>query len=440
MACAHRTAGRRFLRGDACGGDRAVSGYRLARAAPPRGRPAMTRGRTRAVNRRSTLVATLALAVAFLPILLTGALAVQLQDELGFGPTALGAGFAIFFGVAMVASAPIGRLVDRVGHRRSLYVATLVSAVVALGVAALAHTWLVLALLLALAGAGVGFTQPAANRLIAQATPPGRQGLALGIKQSGIPLATLIGGFTVPALAVTVGWRWGYVAAAALAAVTAAGVTTVPGEAGVRAVRGPADAPARPDRRRTLVLLAVGLGLGSAAASSSGAFAVATAVDGGFTESGAAVLYAAASVGGILTRLGAGHAADRRRPTELAWVAGMLLAGAAGYLLLAGGTIAGIWLGLPLAIALGWGWLGLFDLALVRGYPETVGSVTGRLWVGAFLGGGLGPLATGALAERRSLATSWAALTVVAVLAAGCMAMVALQRRRAPVPMRAPRT
>ena len=59
--------------------------------------------------------------------------------------------------------------------------------------------------------------QLASNLTLARYVPAHRLGLSFGIKQSAIPLATLLAGAAVPAVALTVGWRWAYVIGAALA-------------------------------------------------------------------------------------------------------------------------------------------------------------------------------------------------------------------------------
>src|SRR5690606_19508698 len=122
-----------------------------------------------------------------------------------------------------------------------------------------------------------------------------RQGIAFGIKQSAIPLATLLGGIAVPAITLSVGWRWTYVAGATFAVLAAALVVSDrrPGGAGPPvAIAASEEDAAHPDdpahtvseallaervaawapgrvarrRRRPLVVLAVGVGLGAAAA------------------------------------------------------------------------------------------------------------------------------------------------------------------------------
>jgi hypothetical protein len=101
-------------------------------------------------------------------------------------------------------------------------------------------------------------------------------GLAFGIKQAAIPLATLLAGAAVPVVALTVGWRWAYVMAAGLAVLVLLGVP----RGGAPHVPTPKPPPGE---RATLALavLGAGSGLGAGAANALGIFLVAAAVDRG---------------------------------------------------------------------------------------------------------------------------------------------------------------
>ena len=48
--------------------------------------------------------------------------------------------------------------------------------------------------------------------------PSPYRSLAFGLKQSSVPLATFLSGLAIPFVALTLGWRWAFVLAAALAA------------------------------------------------------------------------------------------------------------------------------------------------------------------------------------------------------------------------------
>ena len=132
---------------------------------------------------------------------------------------------------------------------------------------------------LVVAGAANALAHPAANLLLARNLPIHRQGLGFAIKQAAIPLATLLSGFAVPSIVLSVGWRWAFVASAALAL---ASIATVPRAAGPGAL--PRDAGTRGGRSGDLPLgvmgwLAAGVALGAASAGTLGAFFVSAGVD-----------------------------------------------------------------------------------------------------------------------------------------------------------------
>src|SRR5680860_1094740 len=166
----------------------------------------------------------LATAAGALPGFLTGALGVQLQGDLGFDAAGLGGAVAGFFAASALGSGPAGVLAERIGPRRTIYVGTIATAVVLIGVAVTVRTWVHLVIALVLAGAFNALIQPAVNALLINDAAEGRRGLAFGIKQSGVPAATLVGGMAVPLLALTVGWRAAYLAGAGVAILAACAV------------------------------------------------------------------------------------------------------------------------------------------------------------------------------------------------------------------------
>ena len=66
---------------------------------------------------------------------------------------------------------------------------------------------------------GNALNQPSANLMLVTHIDAERLGFALATKQSGMPAGALLGGAAVPAIALTVGWQWAYVAGAVIATV-----------------------------------------------------------------------------------------------------------------------------------------------------------------------------------------------------------------------------
>jgi len=161
---------------------------------------------------------------------------------------------------------------------------------------------------------------------------------------------------------------------------------------------------------RILVWLAVGFGFGVAAASALSAFAV-TAVVAADIDNGLAGLIA--GLGGCaaaIVRVGIGVHADRGRTSHLAVVATMLGLGTIAYLMLAVSTLTLPMLLIPgiiLAFGAGWGWNGLFNLAIVRRYPSQAARATGITSVGARTGGVVGPAVFGVVVTHGSYTLAW---------------------------------
>lgn len=354
--------------------------------------------------------------VTILPLSLTGALAVQVGHELAVSTSALGAASSAFFGAATLVSPLAGAVVERIGARSAMRLSLVLVAVVLVAVGTTAHSLPALLGLMGLGGAGNALAQPATNLYLAERVVRRRQGSAYGIKQSAIPASGLLAGLAVPALGLTVGWRWAFVLFA-LPAIALA--LRTPG--GSRR----SDWPVRTGRttalpHKILLIVALGAGLGAACASTLAIFLVAGAVDAGWSEAQAGLVFAAASATGILARVAAGVRADHRNERHLEVMATMLLLGALGFIGLASGQQVLYALGALVAFGLGWGWPGLLVLSVVQMSPDSPAAATAFTQMGTSAGAVIGPLAFGVLVERTSYPVGWgcagAGLTLAAVI------------------------
>ena len=378
------------------------------------------------------LVAALAMSVtAVLPSFLVGALAVQIRADLDFDATGLGLALGAFGLAAALSSALLGHLVERIGPHRAMRIASVTATVAMVAIAAWASSLISLAAFLVVAGVANALAQPAANALVARGVPAARHGVAFGIKQAGMPSAALLAGATVPLLALTVGWRWAFVAGGAIGL----GSLAVVPRAGARTARASAptdpgehDAEDRDDSTgrtgggasaRTLVVLTVGVGLGATAASALVTFLVSGAVHVGIGPGPAGWLLTAGSIIGISVRLRAGVLADRRAGRHLHIVSLMMLGGAGAYALFAF-DVAWIYVvATALAFGTGWAWPGLFNFAVVRARPDGPGAATGLTQTGTYIGLVVGPLVFGAVVDAASYTVAWLVTSGFALAAAG---------------------
>ena len=266
-----------------------------------------------------------------LPAFLTGGVSVQLRADLGFGESGLGIAIGAFFTAAALSSVMLGRTAERLGPRTSMRVSATCSTVALLGVAAGARSFATLLVWLALGGVANALAQPAANLFITKTVAEARLGIAFAVKQSGIPVATLLGGLAVPLIALTVGWRWAFVVGALMPIAGGLTIPAVPAivEGGIAArarVDGSSKVPLRP-----LIVLGAGIGFGAAAAGTLGAFLVNASVAAGMAEGSAGLLVSGGSAVGIAVRLFAGSRADRRTGGHLRVVSFMLIGGALSF-------------------------------------------------------------------------------------------------------------
>jgi predicted MFS family arabinose efflux permease len=368
------------------------------------------------------VAARLALAVAtgaasVLPGFLVGALALQIRSDLDVRVEAVAAGVSVFFLAGALAAGWGGRLADHVGAHRAMRRCVMITAGCLLA-GALAGSLVVLLLLLAVAGVANSVCQPAINLFVSEQIAPDRQGLGFGIKQSGIPAAILVSGLALPVLAIPLGWRTTF----ALCALGPLAVwVALRGEGAAHVSRRPSSR--RPSR--VLVLTAVGAALATAGPSALGAYLVASAVDVGIGEGTAGLLAAVSSGLSLVVRVTLGARADRRRDYGLGTVVVLLAAGSVGFALMATDAIPSFVAGALLAFTLGWGWPGLFNLAVVASNRETPGSATGVSQTGIYVGAGAGPAAFGLLYAHAGHGTAWLAVAATTLLAAGVMSMAA---------------
>jgi MFS family permease len=362
---------------------------------------------------RSAAVAMAVDTVGVLPIFLTGALAVQLRDDIGLSVDLLGLVFASYFTAAALFSAPLSRVSDRTGPEWALRIGTLVYIASFLGLATIATSPAILCGLIALAGLGTALTRTASSVLIARNVVPHRHGLAFGLKHSSIPVGTLLAGLSVPAIALTVGWHWAYAAAALLSLGVLLAIPKPSGRSERKAEPGRADMSLR-----LLIFSAVGFGLGSSAAASLGAYTVSTAVASGLSEASAGLLVAVGSVVGLASRIFVGGWSDRRLGSQLDLVNWMLLAGGVGFLMLGAVNEWVMLIAVPVAFATGWAWLGSYNLAMVRLNPIAPGAAVGVTQTGAFVGAIIGPAGLGFLAEEFSFTVVWVTAAIASFMSA----------------------
>jgi len=222
---------------------------------------------------------------------------------------------------------------------------------------------------------------------------------------SAVPLSGLLSGAAVPIIGVTLGWRWSFVAALALAPALFLLLSKefVEG-ASMRIDR---TAPATDWAMMVPVALAYGGAAGSA--SVLGAFLVDAAVNSGLSIAAAGSILVMGSVTSLAARMGVGMLVDRRGRADFMIVAVMLFIGTAGYLALAQGSVVWFAIGTVLAFGAGWGWNGAANHAIVSMNKRNPGTASGLAMMGMALGGVVWPMAFGLIVTHVNFRTAWIA-------------------------------
>ncbi len=376
--------------------------------------------KTRVVN-RDLAVSVLATSMSSIPAFLVGALAVQMRQSFPLSTTQLGVAITAYYLGAAIWAVPSGKVAEFFGGVRILKLTPVFGAVLLLAIAGIASTWWSVALLLFPAGMVSSATATATNLFLAVRGHPDRQGTVFGIKQAAVPLATLLGGLAVPAVALTIGWRYAFVFAALASIATALAVPRPRSDFKSHRRKAHSTGQFKLDTF-PLALLALGLGLGMLAASGIAAFLVSSAVASGLARSSAGLLAAGAGAVTVAARIVVGVRADRSQRRQLVTVAAMMLAGAAGFLTLAAGQAAKVSLlavaGALVASGLGWGWNGLLNYAVVDAYRHAPARATGVTQLGGRLGGMVGPLLLGLVISRFGYGYGWIVAAIAATIAA----------------------
>lgn len=375
-------------------------------------------------GRRVVLVAGGVSAIGVLPIFMLGGLAVFMRQDLGLSEEFLGVLVACFFGSSSLASIPGGWLAERHGPRAAVIVAASLSAFGLLGVPLFATSAVHLLPFVIVSGAGNGVAQPTSNLLLARGVGPARQGTAFGLKQASSAGSTLLVGTAVALLVGPLGWRGAFGVWAALAFVLP---PMVPDGLTRSRTRRPGTSLREGDLSlRTLVWLTTATGIGAAIGTAMASFFIPFVVQTGIRPERGGSLLTVASIGAMLARAGLGVMADRMVGGHLRLTGRCVIAGTVGFagfaFLPSTGDISVLFgASVALVFLAGWGWHGVFNYAIARTNPNAPGAAAAVVGVGVFLGGVIGPLVFGALAERASYSAAWISVVVASTICYACM-------------------
>ena len=357
--------------------------------------------------------------VGVIPMYLTSAQTVVIQQDLGFGPAEFGILVSSFFLVSSIASRLLGPWLDRHGATRGLRISMALTTVASALIATVVQRWEMLALVLAVAGLANATGQLGSNLVVAHLVRTRRQGVAFSAKQSAIPLSAMLSGFVIPIIGQPGTWRWSYVGISAAALLLLVFCPRFEG-----AVAAPRTEGAQRERLPLALLMVMIAGVFAGGSGNAFAnFATDAAVANGYAPSIAALLLTAGSLTAIVVRISAGLSADLRQRTGFVETASLIGVGIAGFLLLslAGDSRIVFLVGLLATFAGAWGWQGVIAFMVLRTIDRPAATATGAVWSGVFLGTVLVPFGVGYLVERASYPVVFVVQAALMGLALVCL-------------------
>jgi MFS transporter, ACS family, aldohexuronate transporter len=175
------------------------------------------------------------------------------KSELRVSAAVAGLAISSFAFGKIFGSYAAGLAADRLGERRVIVAGA--AAVGVLAMCAAAAPDVLLFPLLFLAGLASSTSTPAGGRLVLNAFPRNRHGLALSIRQCGIPAGGLVAAALLPSIAHHWSWRWSLFAAGVVTLVMVVPIASSPVERGYDGEVDAGEARESVARDRNIVLL-----------------------------------------------------------------------------------------------------------------------------------------------------------------------------------------
>jgi MFS family permease len=354
-----------------------------------------------------------------------GSLGPFIAPALGLNAAQLGIIFgALVFGAATT-TALSGLAVDALGERTMILFSGATICVALIAAASFtSYPWLVF--WVGMSGVGYAASTPAGGRAILMWFARDR-GLAMGIRQMGVPVGGIIGALILPALATAFNYRVALAVAGLLALVPAVAVAFLyrdPEETerrarSLRELLASMGEVARDPRLILVTLTSMVLIFGQSNMLTF--FALSLVRTTQLSIALAAGALAVAQVGASAGRLMWGTISDRvfggDRIVPLMFACLALCVASFGVALLPTGGVAQAFAFAFLLGLGGAGWNGIFSTALAEiGGPERAGSAIGVGLTGLFAAGTISPPLFGAIADAKGFPIAWTALALFSLL------------------------
>ncbi|HEX7254606.1 MAG TPA: MFS transporter [Gaiellaceae bacterium] len=339
-------------------------------------------------------------------------LAPELRDELDLTLSQVGVLLASLWVGTIFTLLGWGLLADRFGERVVLGTGLTACGLLAAVAGWVSEFWPLVALLLLASAAGAS-VNAASGRAVMQWFGPEERGLALGIRQTAIPLGAGISAATLPLVAQAGGLKAAFAYLGGLCVAAAAAAAVVIREAPVRDAELEGDAIPWTLRDRRLWTLSLGSGLYLFGQIPLMSFAVLFLHDvHGMSVARAGAVLAVFQAGAVATRIGAGRLSDRlgSRLRPLRWIGLVSAGGLLGTAAVAEGRLAVVVTTIVVAgaISMAWNGLSLTAAAELAGRARSGAAIGFQQTTLAVVGVGV-PVLFAALVESTSWRTAFAA-------------------------------
>lgn len=391
-------------------------------------------------------VCWLAYIVAFMQRLSIGPLVPFLKEDLDLTSTQAGLFMSASAFGYMLTLVPSGWLVDRIGVRWLLLIGELVGGIFIAGMF-IVTTFAQGLIFMALAGLGMGCLMPSTTKAILEWFSPKERATAMGFKQTAVNVGGIITAVTLPAVALALGWQYGFLGIGFIAVVI--GIVSFilykqpPHIASLNTSESVVSSKTKPSIRAVFASRDIWMLIGAAMClvvvefsaiayfvlylKEALLFAVVTA---GFFL---AVLEACGAFGKPISGLMSDHLFQGSRKRVYILMGCITLVGCVIFAFLPQGSPS--WLVIPISLILGFGgvgWGGL-HLTLVGEFAgrELAGMITGMSSVFVMIANMAGPPVFGYILDTTgSYRTAWLFLAIMAVLAIVLLLFVREERKR----------
>ena len=156
-------------------------------------------------------IAWMAFGVAYAQRLSLGPLAPFMREELGLSKAQVGlyASSATFgYGLTLI---PAGYLTDKIGTRWTLCLGQIIAGSFLIAMI-FAQGFTIGLIVMFGAGLGLGFLSPSSTKAIVEWFAVKERAMAMGVKQTSVNAGGMLTAATLPFVAITFGWRWGFFA------------------------------------------------------------------------------------------------------------------------------------------------------------------------------------------------------------------------------------